>query len=75
MSYYPELASHTRDIVTVELDFIRLYRLYSTEKELKHATGVDTCNLTAKNNFIALKAEVNKLDINKLVNVPTGVIK
>ena len=26
-----------------------------------------------KRNFIALKAEVDKLDINKLVNVPTGL--
>ena len=29
--------------------------------------------MAAKNDFIALKAEVDKLDINKLVNVPTGL--
>ena len=29
--------------------------------------------MTAKNDFIALKAKVNKLDINKLVNVPTSL--
>ena len=32
----------------------------------------NTSNSAAKRNFIALKAEVGKLVINKLVNVPTG---
>ena len=45
---------------------------YVTEKELKHPTGVDTSDRAAKKDFTALKAEVGKLDINKLVNVPTG---
>ena len=39
-------------------------------KELKDDTGVDTFNLSVKNVFIALKAEVHKLDINKLANTP-----
>ena len=30
-------------------------------------------NLAAKSDFIALKAEVDKLDIDKLVNVPTSL--
>ena len=46
---------------------------YATKQELNDATGVDTFNLAAKRDFVALKAEVNKLDINKLVNVPTGL--
>ena len=41
-------------------------------KELKHATGVETFDLAVKD-FVALKAEVDKLDINKLVNVPTSL--
>ena len=41
----------------------------ATKKELDHATGADTSDLAAKNDFIALKAEVEKLDIIKLVNV------
>ena len=45
----------------------------ATKKELDHATGVDTSDLAAKKDFIALKAEVDKLDINKLVNVPTSL--
>ena len=46
---------------------------YITKKELGHATEVDTSDWAAKNDFIALKAEVDKLDINKLVNVPTSL--
>ena len=43
------------------------------KKELDHATSVDTSDLAAKKDFIALKAEFDKLDINKLVNVPTSL--
>ena len=42
---------------------------YATKKILDHATVVDTSDLAAKNDFIASKAEVDKLDINKLDNV------
>ena len=40
-------------------------------KKLDDATGVATFNLGAKREFVALKAEDDKLDINKLVNVPS----
>ena len=43
------------------------------KKELDHATGVETSDLAAKKDFIALKAEVDKLDIDKTVNVPTSL--
>ena len=46
---------------------------YATKKELDHATGIGTSDLAAKKDFIALKAEVGKLDIVKLVNVPTSL--
>ena len=42
-------------------------------KKLDHATEVDTSDLAAKKDFIALKAEVDKLDINKLVNDPNSL--
>ena len=42
-------------------------------KKLEDAAGVYTSNLTVKRYFITLKAEVNNLDINKLVNVPNSV--
>ena len=46
---------------------------YATTKELEHATGIDKSDLAAKKDFIALEAEVYKLDINKLTNVPTSL--
>ena len=43
-------------------------------KKLIDDTCVDTSNLAAKSDFISLKADAGKLDINKLVNVPTSFI-
>ena len=68
MSYYPEPDSHLRDKVNVVLDLPN----YATKKELEHATGIGTSDLAARKGFIALKAEVDKLAINKLTNVPTN---
>ena len=71
MSYYPELDIYVRDKVK---DFrqIRFVKLWYY-KELDHATDVDTSDLSAKKVFIALEAEVDKLDINRLVNVPASL--
>ena len=38
-------------------------------KNLEHALDVDTSDLAARKDFIVLKSEVGKLDIDKLVNV------
>ena len=67
MRFYPEPEIRIRDKVKLVLDL----RNNATKKGLDHATGVDTTDLPAKKDFIALKAEVDKLYINKLVNVPT----
>ena len=69
MSFYPEPDSHIRHKVKIVLDLPN----YATEKELDHATGVDTSDLAAKKDFIVLKAEVDKLYINKLVHFPTSL--
>ena len=69
MSYYPEPDSHVRDKVKVVLELSN----YSTKKELQHATGIDTSDLAAKKDFIALKPEVDKLNINKLTNALTSL--
>ena len=45
----------------------------ATKKELEHATGIDTSDLAAKKDFIALKADVDQLDINRLTNIPTSL--
>ena len=65
MSYYSEPDIHIRDKVKVVLDLSN----YATKKELELSTGIDTSDLVAWKDLIALKAEVDKLDINKLVNV------
>ena len=67
MSYYPEPDSHIRDKVKVVLDLWN----YANSRDLNDAAGVDASNLVSKRGFISLKAQVDKLDINKLVNVPT----
>ena len=69
MSYYPEPASNIGNEVKVVLDLSN----YAFKKELEHDTGIDTSDLTAKKDFIALKAEVDKLDINKPTNVPISL--
>ena len=69
MSFYPEPDSHIRDKVKVVLDLSN----YATKKELEHATGIDTSDLTTKKYFIVLKAEVDKLDIDNLTNVPSSL--
>ena len=64
LSFYPEPDSHFRDKVKALLDLSS----YATKKEVEHVTGVDTLALAMKNDFVVLKAEGDKLDINKLVN-------
>ena len=59
MSYYQEADSNVRDKVKVVL----VLSNYATKKELEHVTDVDTSDLAAKTDFIALKAEVDKQDI------------
>ena len=69
MYYYPEPDRHIRDKVKLVLDLPN----YSTKIELDQATGIDISDLAAMKDFIALKAGVDKLDINKLVDVATSL--
>ena len=71
MSYYPERDKHVIDKVKVVLDLSN----YATIIKLEHATGIYPSHSAAKKDFIILKAEVDKLDINKLNNVPTSLNK
>ena len=48
---------------------------YATKKELNNAAVADGSNLAAKGDSLALKTSVNKLHINKLINVPTSLNK
>ena len=69
MIYYSEPDSHIRDKVQIMLDLTN----NATEKELDHAKGVGTSDLASKKDFIALKAEVQKLDTNELFNISTSL--
>ena len=44
---------------------------FATKNKFDHVTGVDSSDLAARKPFIALK--VDKLDINKLINIPTSL--
>ena len=69
MSYYPEPHSRIRDKVKLVLDLSN----YASKKELERTTDIDTFDVVAKKDFIALEAEVDKLDMNKLTNVSTSL--
>ena len=68
MCYYPKQNSHIAEKVKAVLDLLN----YAPKKELEHYAGVDTYDIAAKD-FFALKVEVDKPDINKLVYVPTSL--
>ena len=40
---------------------------YATKADLKNATEIDTSKLAAKSDLASLEAEVDKLDIDKLI--------
>ena len=48
---------------------------YATKADLKNAPGIDTSKLAAKSDLASLKAEVDKLDIDKLIPVPVDLRK
>ena len=48
---------------------------YSTKREVKNISHVDTSSFAVKTNLASLKREVDKLDINKLVPVPVDLSK
>ena len=68
ISYYREPDSHISNKAKVGLELSN----YAT-KQLEDATCVDISNLGGKRDFIALKAEVEDLDISKFLNVLSGL--
>ena len=65
--YFPEPKSLGK--VKTELDLSN----YGTKTDLKNATAVDTSSFAKKVNLANLKSDVNKLDIDKLEIVPSGL--
>ena len=66
--YLPEPKSLGRR-VKVDLDLSN----YATKADLKNTPGVDTSKLAKKFDLGNLKFDVDKLDIDKLKNLPTGL--
>ena len=48
---------------------------YATKADIKNISHVDTSNFALKTNLATLKAEVDKLEINKLVPIPVDLSK
>ena len=55
--------------VKVELDLSN----YATKTDLKNATGIDTSSFAKKVDLTSLKSNVDKLDIDKMKNVPNNL--
>ena len=66
--YFPE-ANSLGGKVKVELDLPN----YATKTDLKNVTGIDTSSFAKKIDLANLKSNVDKLDIDKLKNVPTNL--
>ena len=67
MSEYFPVSKSSGGRVKVELDLSN----YATKAELKNTTGVDTSKFAKKFDLASLQSEVDRLDIDKLVKVPT----
>ena len=68
--YFPKPSSHEENI-KVEIDLTN----YATKKDINDITHVDTSKFALKTNLANLKAEVDKLDIDKLVPIPADLNK
>ena len=55
MSYCPELGSHTKNKIKVELNLSN----YATKSNLKEATGFDTSEFASRADLARLKSKVD----------------
>ena len=70
--YFPKLFnSHFGDSIKVKIDFSN----YTTKTDIKNISHVDTSSFELKTNLANLKTEVDKLDIDKLAQVPVHLSK
>ena len=68
--YFPKPQSHEENI-KVKIDLSN----YATKEDIKNITHVDTSSFALEASLSNLKTEVDKLDIDKLVPVPTDLSK
>ena len=69
-TYYPPYKSSSSNF-KVELDLTN----NATNTNLKNITHVDVSSLASKTNLVALKTEVDKIDVDKLKTAPVDLAK
>ena len=69
--YFPKPYEPFDGDINVKVDLSN----YATKTDLKIATGTDTSKLAAKSYLVNLKAEVDRLDAEKLVTVSVDLSK
>ena len=69
--YFPKPYKPFGKDIKVEVDLSN----YATKTDIKSISHVDTSSFALKTNLANLKTEVNKLDVDKLVAVPTDLTR
>ena len=69
--YFPKPFRSFGGNINVKVDLSN----YATKTDIKNISHVDTSSFALKTNLANLKTEVDKLDIDKLVPVPTDLSK
>ena len=69
--YFPKLYEPFDGHVNDKVDLSN----YATKLVLKNATEINTSKLAAKSDLVSLKTEADKLDIDKLLIIPTNLSK
>ena len=69
--YFPEPYEPFGGDVNVKVNFSN----YAAKADIKNISHVDASSFALKTNLASLKAEVDKLDIDKLVPVPVDLTK
>ena len=69
--YFPKPYEPFGGDINVKVDLSN----YATKADIKNISHVDTSSFALKTNLASLKTEVDKLDIDKLVPVPTDLSK
>ena len=70
--YFPKSFNlHFGDSIKVKVDFSN----YETKTDIKNISHTDTSRFALKADLTNIKTEVNKIDIDKLVTVPTDLSK
>ena len=68
--YFPKPYDPFSGDINVKIDLSN----YATKADIKNITHVDTSSFALKTNLANLKTEVDKLDFDKLVPVPTDLM-